>query len=260
MSQDKFEWTDERVKEFAAKLLHDRVSWAAIHDCSAAPIPIHIAFEKFKEEKTKRDWEVVAFRYKSNGHIQTVERSGDVYANNAYSHCVNDDGYEIYSVKRLSDSVVFSIGDEVEWGYCRVAHKIESIFEECGWLKLEGVIPCKFSFVLQGLLQKVVKPKPLFVTEDGKEIFDKDNWWSVWTENGRRWRKRDKCFSDGFVGDSHNPDAKVKRFSTEQAADEYILLNKPCLSVNDVKNGLMIREGCGLEMTLVALAKEKLSK
>ena len=68
------------------------------------------------------------------------------------------------------------------------------------------------------------KEKPLFVTEDGVEIFNGDSWWYV---------------SDDFSCTEHHlANHKIvpfgKAFSTREKAEEYIMENKPCLSYKDI--------------------------
>lgn len=57
------------------------------------------------------------------------------------------------------------------------------------------------------------KPKPLFITEDGVEIFTNGRYWMVWESSG--WQM-DVCYAAGTL----SPD--TWRFSTEEAAQAYI--------------------------------------
>jgi hypothetical protein len=86
--------------------------------------------------------------------------------------------------------------------------------------------------------------KPLFTTEDGVEIFEGDVWhlidpdyWRIWSGNHS----------------TVNPD-RIKYFSTRQAAEEYILMNKPCLSLKEVIDLVEAKE------YLTQLVKSKLNK
>ncbi len=91
---------------------------------------------------------------------------------------------------------------------------------------------CLIKILEQGLqtaknLADLRKPKqPLFKTEDGKDIYEKQTFW--------------------YIGDAYNicqtqclhvddeDFSKTKTFSTEEAAKEYALYNKPCLSLNEI--------------------------
>lgn len=66
------------------------------------------------------------------------------------------------------------------------------------------------------------KPKKLFTTEDGKDIFKGDDWWVVHTHTD--WSIDAVESSNGH---EHNPNYKGKRFSTKEAAEKYIADNKP---------------------------------
>jgi hypothetical protein len=77
----------------------------------------------------------------------------------------------------------------------------------------------------------------LFITEDGKEIFEGDEWFSIHIEYNSG-----LVFMEPFtivIGNLKTLDLNnkyVKRFSTREAAENYIICNKPCLSFNDVWN------------------------
>jgi hypothetical protein len=77
--------------------------------------------------------------------------------------------------------------------------------------------------------QQVVEDKPiLFTTEDGIEITDPlVNIWHVYPKGD---------FSIFSISARHSVDSypAYKKFSTEKAAKQYILENKPCLSINEI--------------------------
>jgi hypothetical protein len=236
MSQDKFEWTDTRILEFVGFLCGRGMEITQLEN----------ELRLFKEEKSKqskedRGWEI-------------VEGCMVQYPENRLA--------KILSVRRLSDGEVFSIGDEVEWGHCRGAHKIEKILEERGFLKFKGTIPCSFSFVLQGL-QKVTKLKPLFTTEDGVEIFDGEQLvYSVcckaqWQESEFKANRLDKR---GYEGDIiRSLSGSWKHFSTPEKREEFILIKKPLLSLEDVMG--VYRSSAGEMLAyLKGLAKSKLNQ
>jgi len=73
------------------------------------------------------------------------------------------------------------------------------------------------------------QPKPLFTTEDGVEIFEGNEYWYIMDcVNNGKWEIQKKTAH----GTGHN--SKHIRFSTKETAEEYILMNKPCLSLKDV--------------------------
>ena len=134
----------------------------------------------------------------------------------------------INSVKRLSDGEIFTIGDKVQ----------DSLTDELTNFKVQTItyfypgdkIICQAESGTTMPLTTIRKVEtPLFTTEDGVDIFEGDTIFGVNVD----W----KVFSHYI--DLQN---KVKSwgikptFSTKEKAEEYILLNKPCLTINDVRN------------------------
>ena len=118
--------------------------------------------------------------------------------------------WDIYSVKRISDNKIFTIGDFYE----------------------DLIIEKMFMSVDDNILT-TYKPKikkPIFKTEDGVDIFKGDKYWKV--NNYLNLSNRQKA--TGSTSDL-NP---AKYFSTKEKAEEYILMNKPCLSLNDIENAM----------------------
>lgn len=71
-----------------------------------------------------------------------------------------------------------------------------------------------------------IKPKPAFITSDGKEIFANDNYWAINSRLWTIWKSVSKS--------NTNLNKEVITFSNEKLANEYLFKNKPCLSLNDV--------------------------
>jgi hypothetical protein len=89
-------------------------------------------------------------------------------------------------------------------------------------------------------LNNVEKVKqPLFTTEDGVDIFKGDKTYYVFNDLTPECNSGFKCkwkvrggFYQNYQVNQGNEYYKV--FSTKEKAEEYILLNKPCLSINDI--------------------------
>ena len=76
---------------------------------------------------------------------------------------------------------------------------------------------------------KTKKPV-LFTTEDGVDVYEGDDYFVV-LEPSWNWELlKHKCISCGIKND--RPD--LKYFAIEANAKEYILMNKPCLSLQDL--------------------------
>ena len=99
----------------------------------------------------------------------------------------------------------------------------------------------------------------LFTTEDGIGIKDGDKWYSVKTgeySGGNPISQWEVLECNAAIGNIPNPDFIGKRFSTKEAAEQYILENKPCLSLNDCAIGIPKRD---FEQ-LTEIAKQKLKQ
>lgn len=133
------------------------------------------------------------------------------------------ESFNIHSVKRLSDSEVFTIGDVLEFKSFG-KHKLtidkfeirnptimfmgnDSATTICGAKKLKT---------------------PLFTTIDGVEILKGDTFFVVNTQYNRY--KIQETVGGHFSKDNPN----LKRFKQKKNAKTYILYNKPCLNFNDI--------------------------
>lgn len=130
----------------------------------------------------------------------------------------------IHSVKRLSDGEVFTIGDEYSNNHAGLyteesIHNIKIVDGECRIYDGQdsGYYPIKY-------ITKLPKKTPLFTTEDGVEIFDKKTSYYLVSNDFK------VCFSSWFS----QADLPFKTFSTKEKAEEYILMNKPCLSIKEI--------------------------
>lgn len=136
--------------------------------------------------------------------------------------------YEIYQVKRLSDGEVFTIGDNIvflaEKPHLNYRSNIKSFKVE------QNTIYVSNPGYLIGSLKNIKHIKnPLFTTEDGVDIFKGDSYCKVNNHSNY-------SMVTGFVAEGAHDNYKGLKFSTKEAAEEYIVMNKPCLSINDVMN------------------------
>lgn len=83
-----------------------------------------------------------------------------------------------------------------------------------------------YSEFWQPFVEKI--KQPLFTTEDGVDIFEGDSYYSYNLELDISSKFDSACLKIS----GKNTDNKY--FSTKEKAEEYILMNKPCLSLNDV--------------------------
>ena len=155
------------------------------------------------------------------------------YTNNGNCPCSRENFKfcKIHSVKRLIDGEVFAIGDEVDGknNNSPFGVKIEAfhILHEQMFVFYED------TNISLDVLQKVKKPILIFTTEDGVGIYHGDNYYChVHTETFEFQE------SQGAQYYASGKAKNVKYFSSKNAAKEYILMNKPCLTLSQVKDAV----------------------
>lgn len=194
---------------------------------------------EFWEKVVEKDYEILSFYYKNIGG------KGDTYVDPNYiwfeiykgsgkwsrafhiTHLYSTDEilrqscFGIHSIKRLSDGEIFTIGDRItgKSDYNCIINSIElnPNYSQIMFNKLdEGIDLINARHIKQ----------PLFKTEDGVDIYKGDiiHLVTKWFE-----------YNAATAGEKTLllfPGRKI--FSTEKIAIEYIIMNKPCLSINDV--------------------------
>lgn len=196
-------------------------------------------WEEVTEEK---EYEITAYQH-GCGKIYPVTSDHSFNYNNVY--------YRIYSIKRLSDGEVFTIGDRTENlnnfydGDNKDHGKIHSIRLEDGKITV-GILHSGGFF-----LNTVIKAKqPLFTTEDGKKIFKGDQSYFVTTS----------FYLHGPSTYHGGGEHSGKYFSTREAAEEYIIENKPVLSLKEILSQSIICDwGHDFRTKLHQLVKQKLN-
>lgn len=143
--------------------------------------------------------------------IPTVKPDWEV----TYISNKNEYGEHIFSVKRLSDNCVFTIGDKFN---ANAGHELTIKRFEIDGIEMK-VWSKEHGYWLLCFINPIPKLKVLFTTEDGVEIFEHDHYYSLNKDFIRSGR------SNGLGW--YNPQSGEKYFSTEDKRTEYILLNKP---------------------------------
>lgn len=222
-----FEWNEETVKQLLEMAISNRFGLVA-----NTP---EFLIEIFKQSKQpKPDWEIVAV----GGYWNDKDTSLGVYEKKIIDGKIayyNDlfDGFDnmeyifnsmrgiIYSVKRLSDGEIFSVGEVIDTPQdgtnkiiaFHVTGERMNVKLNNGTIGLEHIQKAK---------------QPLFTTEDGVPVYE-----------GGEIFVCDSEFKVGIViiSEISYPHKKklYKFFSTHSAANEYALANKPQLSLSDVE-------------------------
>ena len=223
-------------------------------------------YPEFWEEIISKDYEILELRATGKLDQSSPSRklNNDTFLyhlhNSIYSrectldHLLNS-GYSIYSVKRLSDNEVFSIGDKCIQGTLTQI-QLDSVVKGL-WLDFEN--PSHGGYFNINIIQKA-KVK-LFTTFDSVDIYEDDEYYRIGTEllifsTPSKYR----ASSNNSYPDQKYPDYHIN-FSTKEAAEDYILMYKPCLSINDIKNlkiGMDFKEQVSLVNNLKTLLKSKL--
>jgi hypothetical protein len=238
------DFTEKDMLDFAAEVLDKRVKFAVLNDYAAAPVPIQAELSKFKKlrelEKEQqhqrdiqmqcksipeKDWEIVAYR---DPNCCTDIKNADIIYKSPFFNMFNYAAlkeYPIHSVKRLKDGEVFSADDLTTYGRIKRFYKTTN----------DTVMCVEFTNGSGATLRSLekVKEKPLlFTTEDGKEIIQdsEELLWRVFTEPSSfvQWKPY-------LMGIPKYTNKGEKYFSTKEAAEEYVNLFKPQLSINDLK-------------------------
>ncbi len=231
MSDKDFKWTDELVAEIVGQAHRDGYHQSPAHIYDRLQ-----EFKQSKQPKEDKDWEIVQWKFGD-----CIVRPPDVN-NPILPKGMNG---AIHSVRRLSDGEVFSVGDRVNWK----DHGSADFEYTCGVAVISEIRKAAFPQGSKELVFELrddngehaahkfisnikhAKKKPLFTTEDGVEIFEDGECWIVEVFNDR--------ISNRAIHWTEIVKSGMKEheryFSTEAIASEWILLNKPCLSLNDIK-------------------------
>jgi len=263
------EWNDELVKEF--QIFYNKIPYAI-----TGIDPIKTGIEMFKKykvnEKTAKD--LLGFHFK-NGFMPPREEPKKGYEilsfcngtfvlhKNPYGTFGGFDAEErvllsssihkIHSVKRLLDGEVFTVGDKLDLGV------IKSVKMNTPYDNSLFFIVNNGSMEYTQFLEFARKaPKYSFKTEDGVTITDEDQTLFVVKD---QWGIRiDTIKAMVERGHDRQLNSEWKYFSTKEAAKEYILMNKPVHSVNDVLNLLKKNESpWDLKELLINASKSKLT-
>jgi len=175
-------------------------------------------YPEYWEEVIEKDYEIVSYVAKDNPNNITTKRRG------AHLH---EEYWKIHSVKRLSDGEVFTIGDKVGVGNSTYPIAEFKVFNEENTILVSSYLKKGDSGVYNTRLKRLVKAKqPIFLTHDGKDIFDGDKVWYV--------IKRD-FYNSYFIttsGTKFYSDIHAY-FLTEETASDYINKNKVLFTTED---------------------------
>jgi hypothetical protein len=213
-------------------------------------------YPEFWELVVEKDYEILRFILPGNNiiHVQNAK-------NNIEFMLKNSNTYKIYQVKRLSDGEIFTVGDKIRYNNTNNIRIIREIELHNNTLKIFACEEC-YSTPIKGfnygfnLLENVTKFKqPLFTTEDDVDIFEGDSFYNI---NNKDWLLRNIIKIN--LLDYQTYYKNQINFSTKEKAEEYIIMNKPILSINDLLNYQSATKQIFVPIkTLKDLVKQKLN-
>jgi hypothetical protein len=218
------------------------------------------------EPKWGELWEVLEFQRTDIDHSFYLKEDGCYYVKNDtegnvpmyLEDLLNYDKHNkvsvkngtltIHSIKRKSDQATFTVGHKVIWDNDDEKVEIE--------IKSIEVMDALYFVIKNGgkiyanECSPIPPKQPLFTTHDGVDVFDGD--WIHFVNKTNFYIESYKCAvnSHSTFSDNH------LRFSSNDAAVEYVKLNKPCLSIQNILDSGAIIPTSPLCKELVEALKE----
>lgn len=200
-----------------------------IHTLFTKKLWIQVPLEEYEAmyfPKVK-EYEILSYKIPGNEHWEVTKQPNGDWGGWSEQHKdaeVLKGNWKIKQIKRLSDSVVFTLGDKV---YETVTGKKDD------WVIKEFSIKDTRCFSCGINITCFEHKTPLFITDDGKKIFGGDKFYFV-----------DELFAIGEgVGRDYNYFKKIdkyKHFSTKEAAEKYVETNRVLFVTED---GVGIKKG-----------------
>lgn len=213
-----FKWTDNLVAEFIQSRLHivDSASFDLI--------------EQFKESKQhESEWDILSYLSSTYPDRYIIDKN-----HIEWNHAVIKN-MDIYSVQRKEDGEIFKLNDRV-WPHLTIKSfyfpkEYEARYGECSLAVIFNEPNANYCF-------KDLKHRKLLLTSsDGIDYYEgqmKDIY-GVHTKEGYN-------YIGAWHVDGHPEFYPALRnhyehfFSTKEAAEKWVLYNKPLLSLNEIKN------------------------
>ena len=192
-------------------------------------------YPEFWKEVVEKDYEILSYIHNGSKHIWKKDPKFETYfyINQGLNPCTRLEDilkypkiYLIHSIKRKSDGEVFTIGDKTEFGDIIKYFKIDNKSN----LLIIGYKDC------EDILEFVKHSKQkLFATEDGVDIFEGDLFYYVkFVQYNNTLGKPFEIVRGDYSSFEYEPQYE-KYFSTKEKAEEYILYNKPLLTLKDIE-------------------------
>lgn len=216
------------------KYPHGPILGKEIHDSWEDESRSLANYPDFWEEIIDPAYKILKFHDGHNEYYKPLDgNNGEFTINLTYRYTekdlLNRVNVSISSVKRMSDGKIFSLGDRVFYEYNTLIKWDIDNFLISLTEKNVLLVRSKDDQMVENLetLKKV--DSVTFITEDGKELTEKDEFWVVTTDKKNLVGNRSHTFPS-FSKDK----TKYLRFSSLEAANDYRINSKNCLSLLDV--------------------------
>jgi hypothetical protein len=140
-------------------------------------------------------------------------------------------GDKIKAIINLETQKVINVGDKVviKYGSSTKELEIKSFdYREPNIF----IVSDKFYVNVESIIKKVEK-KHLFVTEDNVKVYENDVVYSV-NKNNYQIYKNNSCLYSFFTNSLV--------FASKENAENYVIQNKPCLSLNDIDKCILLQK------------------
>jgi hypothetical protein len=165
----------------------------------------------------EKDYEILSYIKKGSTTCTTTKRRG------GENH---EEFWNILSVKRLSDGEVFTVGDRVKMYTHGPIKTIETITTNSIRSTLKEGVWFTYNSGSSHMDHAIKQTQPIFITHDGKGVFEGDKVWYVNKEN---------FYYDYYIapsGVTFDPETRAN-FLTRKEAEDYIIENQLALSIKD---------------------------
>lgn len=179
------------------------------------------SFPEHWEEIIEKEYEILSYSDRENNICKLkwdeIDWKQKYVKNNLHI-------FKIHSIKRLLDGEVFTVGDLINYKDIFYTNlKIKSIQLFDGKILIHK--DCTMNTNDLSEINHI--KKRLFKTEDGVDIFKGDNYVKVNNHSNY-------SLVTGFIAEGAQDNYTGLKFSTKEKAEEYIIMNKPCLSINQI--------------------------
>ncbi|HSH25034.1 MAG TPA: hypothetical protein VLA13_05800 [Massilibacterium sp.] len=186
---------------------------------------------EFWEEVVEKDYKILSFKSDINiVELRDAPKVMGYHSTLTEKSALEDDYWNIHSVKRISDGEVFTVGDEVGNG---VYNGDITKFRETE----EGLDVVVSDAWVKDLRYIEHTKHPLFTTEDGVDIYEGDEYFVITKYMG--------CYGISNYTCTKNKHSHYKTFSTKEKAEEWIDNNKPRYNKEEIYKALTCIEVSG---------------